>query len=230
MLLNLPAVVFTMSTPAPCSDFAQAAPAPRPDFAQAAPSRPDFAQAAPDRTADGRLLFDKVVYGRTLGEWAALAHADMAKIEGWGNCPPPARGTYGFDNLVHSVAAALARFLAACPATFSGSTRLAAGVAEGLADELADAVHGAWAANYVYWRDERPAKRDPRYRAPHAPLGDKRRDELAAIPFARLPKDEARKDAAIAASVLSYLTTRAAPAPAAPAPAALAPAAPAPAQ
>ena len=146
------------------------------------------------RTADGRLGFDDVVAGRTLAKWGALAHEALADAHGW-SPTPPRPNTFGFSNMVSSVASLLA-FVSSGPALPD-------------VDAAASAVHEGWIANYVYWRDNAPLPK--RFAPPHRPLGDERRNACAASSFADLPEEEKEKDRVVARAVLAALAREAVP-------------------
>jgi hypothetical protein len=93
-------------------------------------------------------------------------------------------GTYGYDNLVvclYRVCEVLNREITIC------------------IEQLANLVHEAWIANYVYWRDN---KLLDCYRKPYNVLGDEKRDILATTKFEDLDEEERHKDIVIAQFLL----------------------------
>ena len=141
----------------------------------------------------------------TLREWGAVAHRALADVYGWSPVPPRAV-TFGFNNLVSSVAALLTAWdPARDPARDAKAVEAAASF-----------VHEGWSANYVFWRDHRPwvplsptvtlaSRDDAEFVRPHYPLGDARRDACAASTYADLPEAEKEKDRIVARAVLRAL-------------------------
>lgn len=137
-------------------------------------------------TADRKYFYSDVIdETKTLHDWVNIVHQYQSEKYGW-NSKPLIPGSFGYDNLVHSIARVL------CNRTLSR-------------DELANQVHLAWIHNYTFWRDYQPWIKDLRYKAPFNALGDERRESLANLAFKDLPEDEQVKDYDIVDAILKTL-------------------------
>jgi hypothetical protein len=142
----------------------------------------------PATTADSRYSYDHIYFNHSLEWWVQNAYKHMCDSYAWSH-RPLRRGAFGFDNL----AVGIARALEAIPPL-------------AVSDEaIARTIHQGWAANYVYWRDSNPEKREDGYRAPYSALGDERRNRLAESSFDVLDSTERDKDLLIARFLLQEL-------------------------
>jgi len=143
-------------------------------------------------TADGTIKYDTMFYGVAISDWVQNVHHIQAVKHGW-VCYPLAEGSFGFDNLAHSISLLLEK------------TKDIKACTKDDLDKLADLVHQGWVRNYVYWRDNKPWVSSRIYHTPHNSLGDTRRNKCALTSYCDLDADEKDKDIIIASAVLELL-------------------------
>ena len=132
--------------------------------------------------ATGEFSYDDVFHGKSLAEWANLAHKELSIKSGWKYFPLQP-GQFGFDNMVVSIGYAFSK-------TNSKMTTAQS--------KMADLIHDGWISNYTYWRDEKPWLTNSLYKKPAKALGDDRRNECATTAYSDLPNEEKEKDDIIA--------------------------------
>lgn len=135
------------------------------------------------KTIDNSITLDTMHYGQSIGEWSSLVGKLFAEQNGWDY--DENKGTYGYHNMVFSIAA----FFEDYP--YSSI------------DEAANSIHEGWIKNYTIWRDLTDIK--PPYQKPCKSIGDERRELCAKTSFYTLPENEKEKDIEIAKILLDQL-------------------------
>ena len=138
------------------------------------------------QTANKMFNYNAVHHGKTLEEWANLAHKKMSEVYNW-KYSSLARGSFGFDNMVMSIGFVFRH---------ADLTNIS---------EISKQVHNGWRETYIYWRDQNPALTDSDYKAPFKPLGDERRNLCAITEYCDLPKVEQEKDDIISQLLIDTL-------------------------
>ncbi len=133
-------------------------------------------------TANGKYNYNEQFGDKTLTEWADICHKELSRVSKWKYIPLKA-GSFGFDNMIISIGYLFENF------------------EKNELEHLAELIHKGWTINYIYWRDNKP--KAP-YLSPAKPLGDKRRNDCAIIPYKNLPEDEKEKDRVIARTLMTY--------------------------
>lgn len=141
------------------------------------------------KSANGLVLYDFIICKKQLRQWIYEINKHNADMLGW--TPNILKeGSFGFDNLAMSI-------LYANHVIVPGETQNQ--------ELMAAKIHDGWAANYIFWRDNKPWETGP-YIKPYNPLGDERRNICASMSYDALPEDEKIKDNVIAKYIIDALS------------------------
>lgn len=141
------------------------------------------------KSANTKYEYNKEYFGKSLNEWAIIAHTELSKASGWAVYPLKP-GSFGYDNMIVSIGHMFNNM------TSKNITH------------LAELIHDGWAINYIYWRDNKPGKKTKTpnvYSAPSKALGDERRNMLAITKYSDIPSDEKNKDIIVAKAIVKHI-------------------------
>lgn len=141
------------------------------------------------KTANGMFTYTDTFIGKTLHSHIINVHNILAKKCNWG-AGIINKGAFGYDNIAMSIG----YIFKYCPDKLNKEC-------------LCEFAHDGWATNYAYWRDNKPWLTNSSYKKPGKPLGDSRRNKLALMEYADLPKEEKITNIIIAEYILDIIPT-----------------------
>ena len=164
----------------------------------------------PTQTANGEFAYSMVTpWGKSLDELVQIVHRKLSEASGW-DYRPLIPGQFGYDNMAMSIGRVCGSL---CSSTLEDFSNLEEIRSDKVA--ISNLVHQGWVDNYCYWRDFEPwmvgndisrpgcpMSTQTGYIKPYNPLGDDRRNALAAQPFSSLPEEEKKKDELVAQVLL----------------------------